>query len=122
MHWSLNILLFFTVRIFVEGAPSILIKRAVGDPVDTTSGRVTGQAASVASQVSEYLGIRYAEPVGGSLRWAPPKRVSKTGSISGSQYVRIHLIQPIEQSNLTVYSLRNIPYKYYKNVCAYVAI
>lgn len=43
-------------------------------PVNTTSGLVIGHAASNRSEVSEFLGVRYAEPPVGNLRFAPPKR------------------------------------------------
>lgn len=34
----------------------------IGDLVDTTSGRVQGKASALRPDVSEYLGIPYAEP------------------------------------------------------------
>jgi hypothetical protein len=45
----------------------------VGQAVDTSSGTIIGQAASRRSDVSEYLGIPYAQPPIGSLRWAAPR-------------------------------------------------
>lgn len=41
---------------------------------NTTSGLIVGHAAPNRSEVSEFLGIRYAEPPVGDLRFAPPQR------------------------------------------------
>jgi hypothetical protein len=44
-----------------------------GQAVDTSSGKIVGQAANHRSDVSEYLGIPYAQPPIASLRWAAPR-------------------------------------------------
>jgi hypothetical protein len=44
----------------------------VGAPIKTTSGTVTGRSARNRTDVSEYLGIRYAHPATGKLRFQPP--------------------------------------------------
>jgi hypothetical protein len=44
----------------------------IGQTVLTSSGSVLGHAASNVSEVSEYLGIPYAVPPVGSLRFQPP--------------------------------------------------
>jgi hypothetical protein len=59
----------------------------VGQTVQTTSGPVEGHAASVASGVSEYLGIPYAQPPVGSLRFQPPVRYSAASKIDGKSFV-----------------------------------
>ncbi|KAL1865182.1 hypothetical protein Daus18300_007309 [Diaporthe australafricana] len=41
---------------------------------NTTSGLIIGHAAPNRSEATEFLGIRYAEPPVGPLRFAPPKR------------------------------------------------
>lgn len=41
---------------------------------NTTSGLIIGHAAPNRSEVTEFLGIRYAEPPVGELRFAPPRR------------------------------------------------
>jgi hypothetical protein len=46
----------------------------VGQAVETTSGIILGHAASETTHVSEYLGIRYAKPPLGRLRFARPER------------------------------------------------
>jgi hypothetical protein len=56
--------------------------------VNTTSGLISGHASSNASaQVSEYLGIPYAEPPVGDLRFAPPVRYSGSSGINGTNFV-----------------------------------
>lgn len=47
------------------------------DPVETSSGRVAGTA--LASGVKAYLGVPFAAPPTGDLRWAPPKPSHWTG-------------------------------------------
>jgi hypothetical protein len=44
-----------------------------GQVVNTSSGKIVGQAANRRSDVSEYLGIPYAQAPIGSLRWAAPR-------------------------------------------------
>jgi hypothetical protein len=62
-------------------------KWTVGQTVQTSSGPVEGHAASVASGVSEYLGIPYAQPPVGSLRFQPPVRYSGANKIDGRKFV-----------------------------------
>ncbi|KAJ6783044.1 hypothetical protein PWT90_01866 [Aphanocladium album] len=47
--------------------------------VETTNGPVTGHSASNSQSVIEYLGIPYAKPPVGELRFAPPKRLTEKG-------------------------------------------
>lgn len=63
-------------------------KWTVGQTVHTSSGRVHGHAASVATDVSEYLGIPYAQAPVGKLRFQPPVRYHGTGTIKGAEFVR----------------------------------
>lgn len=67
-------------------------KWKVGQTVHTTSGSVHGHAASTATEVSEYLGIPYAEPPVKKLRFLPPVRYHGKGKIDGSRFVRGFLI------------------------------
>lgn len=61
----------------------------VGQAVKTTSGDVTGRPASYAGneQVSEYLGIPYAAPPVGNLRWLAPQPFKANGSIAANKFV-----------------------------------
>lgn len=58
----------------------------IGQTVQTTSGPVQGQAAKNATSVSEYLGIPYAQPPVGRLRFQPPLRFSGSTTINGSNF------------------------------------
>jgi len=60
----------------------------IGQTVPTSSGPVNGHAASNATQVSEYLGIPFAAPPVGDLRWAPPQKYNGTSAINGTSFVR----------------------------------
>lgn len=64
-------------------------EQGVGYPINTTSGLVSGHAAPNASTVSEYLGIPYAVPPLGELRFAPPVRYYGSGNLSGEATGRI---------------------------------
>jgi cholinesterase len=59
----------------------------IGRGVRTTSGLVTGHPAPDASQVSEYLGIPYAKPPVGELRFATPVAYVNHGIVDGSNFV-----------------------------------
>jgi hypothetical protein len=59
----------------------------VGQAVVTTSGTVKGHPAENVSEVSEYLGIPYAQPPVGSLRWQPPVNYTGTGIVNGTNFV-----------------------------------
>jgi hypothetical protein len=50
----------------------------VGGLVDTTSGPVQGKASALRHEVSEYLGIPYAKPPVGDLRFAAPVAVNRS--------------------------------------------
>ena len=59
----------------------------VGQAVDTTSGSIVGHAATGTTQVSEYLGIRYAEPPVGDLRFAAPKAYRSNATYNAVNFV-----------------------------------
>jgi cholinesterase len=59
----------------------------VGQPVQTSSGLLIGQPAKGAANVSEYLGIPYAQPPVGNLRFAAPKKFEGTGNLTARFYV-----------------------------------
>lgn len=62
-------------------------KVTVGATVQTQSGPVTGHAALNRTAVSEYLGIPYASPPLGNLRFAAPQSYNSTKPFSASAYV-----------------------------------
>jgi cholinesterase len=60
-------------------------KWTVGQTVNTTSGLVSGRAAS--KGVSAYLGIPYAQPPIEALRFSPPKKYKGNKAIDGTKFV-----------------------------------
>jgi cholinesterase len=68
----------------------------VGQTVQTDSGPVNGHAAANATAVSEYLGIPFAKPPVGDLRFAPPQKYTSNSTVNGTNFVR----KPPETSGL----------------------
>ncbi|KAI4595730.1 hypothetical protein KJ359_006721 [Pestalotiopsis sp. 9143b] len=66
----------------------------VGQIVNTTSGPVAGHAASNYTGVSEYLGIPYAKPPVGNLRWQAPVEYTGTAPINGTSFAE-HALEPL---------------------------
>jgi hypothetical protein len=61
--------------------------------VNTTSGPVSGHLSSNASlNVAEYLGIPFAAPPVGNLRFAPPQKYNGTTAINGTNFVSLRAI------------------------------
>jgi len=60
---------------------------STGQTVKTTSGPVNGHAAFKATELSTYLGIPFAQPPIGDLRFAPPQKYKGTTLISGENFV-----------------------------------
>lgn len=59
----------------------------IGQTVQTSSGPVTGHAAQNQSEISEYLGIPFAQPPVGNLRFAAPVKFTGTAPLNGTTYV-----------------------------------
>jgi carboxylesterase type B len=59
---------------------------SIGKMVKTTSGSITGHAADWKPEVSEYLGIPYAEPPVGNLRFAAPKPLKSDKHITAAHF------------------------------------
>lgn len=72
----------------------------VGKPVNTTSGLIHGHPAPNATQVSEYLGIPFAQPPLGALRFAPPVKYHSSCNVSGAHYGHVcpQTIAPLSPS------------------------
>ncbi|KAK4928989.1 hypothetical protein LTR28_011816, partial [Elasticomyces elasticus] len=58
----------------------------VGATVNTTSGLVTGHPARNRTRVSEYLGIPYAQPPLGPLRFAAPQKFASAQPFNASAF------------------------------------
>lgn len=73
---------------------SALTITAPADPyktVQTQNGAITGHRAPDAKNVWEYLGIPYAQPPLGDLRFAAPKKYAGQGPYIAANYVSISL-------------------------------
>ncbi len=57
----------------------------VGATVQTSSGPITGHAAK--NGISEYLGIPYAQPPLGPLRFAAPQQFTSTAPVNAAVFV-----------------------------------
>ena len=64
----------------------------VGQTVQTNSGPVDGHPASNDSSVSEYLGIPFAQPPTGALRFAAPVNFTGSAPLNGSNFVSLKVL------------------------------
>lgn len=84
-----------TILLPLTGAVSVcatgLQERAsnwtIGQTVNTTSGPVNGHPAANQSSVSQYLGIPFAQPPIGDLRFAAPVKYTGNSTLNGTSYV-----------------------------------
>jgi cholinesterase len=60
----------------------------VGQAVKTASGRIRGRPSLIHNEVSEYLGVPFAKPPVGKLRWAPPVVINESfaSTIEATKY------------------------------------
>ena len=62
---------------------------AIGRSIKTSSGIIVGQASSWKKEVSEYLGVPFAAPPVGPLRWAAPQPLKGEGkTVQATKFVR----------------------------------
>ena len=61
------------------------------EPVNTTSGRFIGHPVSARPAVTEFLGLRYAQPPVGTLRFAAPVAYNSSEVVIAAQQVRVLL-------------------------------
>ena len=54
--------------------------------INTSSGPITGHVAPDSKCVVEYLGVPYAEPPTGQLRFSPPERFHGTSPVNATTY------------------------------------
>lgn len=69
-------------REHVKGKPF-----SVGEGVRTSSGLIIGKPASSRPEVSEYLGIPFAKPPVGDLRFAAPQAYRGKGTVNATVFV-----------------------------------
>lgn len=83
--------------------------------VETSSGQIQGHAAPNCECVIEYLGIPYAEPPLGDLRFAPPKRLIRNHPYQALNFVsyfnildftfRVFQLQNVVEKTLPIQAL-----------------
>ena len=86
-------LMYLTAVVLSAALANAQASFKIGNTIKTTSGDVTGQASSWRSNVSEYLGIPFAQPPVGILRWAAPVRFKGSKAISATKYVCTSLLE-----------------------------
>ncbi|KAF7957718.1 hypothetical protein EAE96_003288 [Botrytis aclada] len=74
----------------------------VGQTVQTSSGPVNGHPSLNNSQVSEYLGIPFAKPPVGDLRFAAPVAYNGTATINGTNFGFSCPTQPTTYNNTVI--------------------
>ncbi|KAF9891848.1 hypothetical protein FE257_003333 [Aspergillus nanangensis] len=94
MYWCS--VLFYSALYLTSTAHGFI----VGGPVNTTSGTVTGKASSLRSDVSEYLGIRYAKAPKGDLRFAAPVPVERSLVMLNATSYSPYVILPTSSENM----------------------
>jgi cholinesterase len=59
----------------------------VGQGINTSTGFIQGHPATFSSSVGEYLGIPFAKPAIGALRFAAPELYVENGHFDANKYV-----------------------------------
>jgi hypothetical protein len=71
---------------FDTGAPGAV--SAPAPQIETTSGSVKGAPSKLRSSVSAFLGIPFAKPPVGGLRWTAPQKIGRAPApIDGTKFV-----------------------------------
>ncbi|KAM7204676.1 carboxylesterase, partial [Naviculisporaceae sp. PSN 640] len=96
----------------VKSRQSIIDNWIIGQPVGTTSGLVDGHPAPNATLVSEYLGIPYAEPPVGNLRFQPPVKYNGTSVVDATDFGNscINTIPPKEANQTYLQEISATPF------------
>jgi cholinesterase len=82
----------------------------IGEAVKTTSGTFIGQASKWQPAVSEYLGIPFAKPPAGDLRWAAPQAITDdTKVFNATKYVRSNNYRSPEPVLIDILGLVRLP-------------
>jgi carboxylesterase type B len=75
---------------------------AIGRDATTSSGTIKGHASHWQPKVSEYLGIPYAQPPVGHLRWLAPKPFRGSGAFVAANYSASCPANIVRSSNTTI--------------------
>lgn len=86
---SLVVVATAIVNASIQGIEQRQSNWTVGQTVKTSSGPVSGHAATNDSQVSEYLGIPYGQAPIGDLRFAAPVGFNGSAPLNGTTFVRL---------------------------------
>jgi len=88
---KLSLLFLLAAVVYTSASPQLPLYEGniwkVGQRVRTSSGPVDGHLAPNSSQVSEYLGIPFAKPPIGALRFEPPEQYVSSSLLNGSIFV-----------------------------------
>ena len=79
---------------------------SVGRGVRTTSGLILGQPAPARPEVSEYLGIPFAKPPVGDLRFAAPQALFGFGNVNATAFVSVQNLLSKIQTNGSFFAVR----------------
>ena len=79
---------------------------SVGQGVRTTSGLILGQPAPSRPEVSEYLGIPFAKPPVGDLRFAAPQALFGIGNLNATAFVSVRNLLSKTQTNGPFFAVR----------------
>ncbi|KAF7907465.1 uncharacterized protein EAF01_005051 [Botrytis porri] len=86
---KLSVLSIFAIVVFANASAPLESRQSnwtVGQTVQTSSGPVNGHPSLNSSQVSEYLGIPFAKPPVGDLRFAAPVAYNGNTTINGTNF------------------------------------
>ncbi len=82
-------ILLFPLMAFASPLLSRSVDCSTNATVQTSSGSIMGHSASNRTQAIELLGIPYAQPPVGSLRFAAPRKYNSNQTFNASKFVSI---------------------------------